>query len=158
MNPGKYIKTSVVVAAVSLLGACSGLTPFTKIDGSNADNLARMDGSWTVINMGGVKVENLTPPAVLVFDTKAHKLSGFDGCNDIQGNFSFERGLLKAQVSSTRRACTSEQARTVSARIQDLLSHGAEVVDTTFMQASVLMLKNANGDVRMGRTEQLHQR
>ena len=49
-------------------------------------------------------------------------------------------------------------ARTISARISDLFSQGAEVVDTSFMGASVLMLKNANGDVRMGSTSELQKK
>lgn len=46
-------------------------------------------------------------------------------------------------------------ARTISARLGDLFTQGAEVVDTSFMGAHVLMLKNAGGDVRMGSTEVL---
>ena len=65
---------------------------------------------------------------------------------------------MKANVAGTRRACTNDMARTISARISDLFSQGAEVVDTSFMGASVLMLKNANGDVRMGSTSELQKK
>ena len=91
----------------------------------------------------------------MVFDTRAKAVSGFDGCNDFKGSYSFDQGLLKAKVSSTRRACTSDMARTISARLGDLFTKGAEVVDTSFMGAHVLMLRNAGGDVRMGSTEVL---
>ena len=105
--------------------------------------------------LGDTKAEGMTPPAVVVFDTRAKAVSGFDGCNDFKGSYSFDQGLLKAKVSSTRRACTSDMARTISARLGDLFTKGAEVVDTSFMGAHVLMLRNAGGDVRMGSTEVL---
>lgn len=146
---GRYV---VPVAAAGLLAACSAMTPFTKIDGSTPSALSRMEGSWTVINTGGTKLEGMQPPAVIVFDTSAGTVTGFDGCNEFKGPYTFERGLLKARVASTRRACSSDQARAVSQRIADLFRNGAEVVDTSFMGAHVLMLKNAAGDVRMGPT------
>lgn len=159
MNAASLARAAAVLAIGGLLAACSGtsprLTPFTKIDGSDPSVLAKMDGSWTVINTGGNKVEGMTPPAVMVFDTRGASVSGFDGCNDFRGSYTFEQGRLTARVQSTRRACTSELARTVSTRINDLLAQGAEVVDTAFMGANVLMLKNANGDVRMGPTDVL---
>lgn len=157
MNTAKTARSLAVLAVAALLAACSGkgMTPFTKIDGSDPGVLGKMDGSWTVMNTGDTKAEGMTPPAVVVFDTRAKAVSGFDGCNDFKGSYSFDQGLLKAKVSSTRRACTSDMARTISARLGDLLTKGAEVVDTSFMGAHVLMLRNAGGDVRMGSTEVL---
>jgi len=159
MNTASLARSAAVLAVGGLLAACSGtsprLTPFTKIDGSDPLVLAKMEGSWTVINTGGNKVEGMTPPAVIVFDTRASSVSGFDGCNNFRGSYVFEQGRLKARVQSTRRACTSDQARMVSTRINDLFAQGAEVVDTAFMNANVLMLKNADGDVRMGPTDVL---
>lgn len=149
-------RSAGALAVAALLGACA--TPFTKIDGSDAAAMSKMNGSWTVINTGGTKVEGLNPPATVVFNTGDRSVSGFDGCNDFKGTYSFDHGLLKANVTSTRRACTSDMARTVSARINDLFTNGAEVVETTFMQADVLMLKNANGDVRMGPTAAVNKR
>ena len=93
--------------------------------------------------------------AVLAVAALLAACSGIDGCNDFKGSYSFDQGLLKAKVSSTRRACTSDMARTISARLGDLFTKGAEVVDTSFMGAHVLMLRNAGGDVRMGSTEVL---
>ena len=55
----------------------------------------------------------------------------------------------------TRGRPVSCMARTISARLGDLFTKGAEVVDTSFMGAHVLMLRNAGGDVRMGSTEVL---
>lgn len=154
----RLARPATVLATAILLGACSSMTPFTKIDGSDPAVVSKMNGSWTVMNTGGTKVEGLNPPATVVFDTGSRTVSGFDGCNDFRGTYSFERGQLKAMVRSTRRACTSDMARTISARINDLLSQGAEVVDTSLMGAHVLMLRNAGGDVRMGPTGALQKK
>lgn len=157
MNPAKLACSAAILVTAALVAGCSGqgMTPFTRIDGSDPAVIAKLDGSWTVINTGGTKVEGMNPPAVVVFDTRSKAVTGFDGCNDFKGSYSFDQGLLKAKVSSTRRACTSDMARTISARLGDLFTQGAEVVDTSFMGAHVLMLKNAGGDVRMGSTEVL---
>ena len=153
-----FAKSAPLLATAALVGACSSMTPFTKLDGTDPTALSKINGSWTVMNTGGTKVEGMDPPATVVFDTGSRSVSGFDGCNDFKGSYSFDRGLMKANLASTRRACTSDMARTISARINDLFSQGAEVVDTTFMGASVLMLKNANGDVRMGSTSALQKK
>lgn len=153
-----FAKPATLLATAALLGACSSMNPFIKLDGSDPAALSKMNGSWTVINTGGTKVEGMNPPATIVFDTGSRSVSGFDGCNDFKGSYSFDRGLMKANVAGTRRACTSDMSRTISARINDLFSQGAEVVDTSLMGASVLMLKNANGDVRMGSTGALQKK
>lgn len=157
MNTATTARSLAVLAVAALVAACSGqgMTPFTKIDGSDPALLGKMDGSWTIINTGGTKVEGMNPPAVVVFGTRSKAVTGFDGCNDFKGTYAFDQGLLKAKVASTRRACTSDMARTISARLGDLLTQGAEVVETSFMKGHVLMLKNAGGDLRMGPTEAL---
>lgn len=145
-------KSIAVIAVAGLIGACSSLNPFTKIDGSDASLMSRMDGSWTVVNTGDTKVEGVNPPATIVFNTADRSVSGFDGCNDFKGSYTLTGGLLKANVAGTRRACTSDAASKVSALIADLFKQGAEVVDMRFMAGKILMLKNASGDVRMGPT------
>ena len=44
---------------------------------------------------------------------------------------------MKANVACHHRACTSDAGRAVSARLADLFAHGAEVVDTGMMGATV---------------------
>jgi heat shock protein HslJ len=161
MNILQSTSCALALATAGLLGACSSsgsgsfLNPFTKIDGTDPSVLAKMSGSWTVINTGGTQIENMDPPAVVVFNTADSSVSGFDGCNNFNGTYSFTEGRLKANVASTRRACTTDMARTVSTRLNALFGEGAEVVETSFMAANVLMLRNDNGDVRMGPTDKL---
>jgi len=146
----------IVVAGVA--SACAGLLPFSRIDGTDPSAIEKMEGSWTVMNSGGEPIENMEPHAVIVFDTAAGSVSGFDGCKNFKGSYSFDQGLLKAQVAGTKRACTSDSARKVSGLLGELLASGAEVVDTSMMGTHVLMLKNANGDLRMGPTAMLDEK
>ena len=52
----------------------------------------------------------------------------------------------------------SDAGRAVSARLADLFANGAELVDTGMLGATVLMLSNASGDVRMGPTPAVQKR
>jgi heat shock protein HslJ len=149
IKSGKVARPVVAFAMMGVLGAC---TPFAKIDGTNPSAVSRIDGSWTVNNAGGTKIEGMDPLAVIVFDTAGGAVSGFDGCNNFKGTYTFEEGRLKAKVAGTRKACTSDTARTISARIGNLFTEGADVVETAMFGARVIMLTNANGDVRMAPT------
>lgn len=151
-------RSTAALALTGLAAACSSVLPFTKIDGSDPAKLSMMNGSWTVMQLGDTKTEGMNPPATVVFDTANRAVSGFDGCNDFKGSYTFDQGRLKANVAGTRRACTSDLARNVSARMADLFAQGAEVVDTSMMGAHVLMLRNAGGDLRMGSTSALQKK
>lgn len=75
MNTAKTARSLAVLAVAALLAACSGkgMTPFTKIDGSDPGVLGKMDGSWTVMNTGYDRDEgkNCTyPPQTVVLQQK----------------------------------------------------------------------------------------
>lgn len=158
MNAWAIAKSGKALAILLLAGACSNVLPFTKIDGTDPAALAKLDRRWVVLNTGGTDVQAMDPPATMVFDTAAGTVSGFDGCNEFDGTFTFEQGRLEADVSSTDQACTSDTASDVSSTINDLFTQGAEVVDTEFMAAEVLMLTNDSGDVRMAPPEMLSEK
>ncbi len=67
-------------------------------------------------------------------------------------------GCAQANVAGTRHGCTRDAGRAVSARLADLFSSGAQVVDTRTTGASVPMPTDANGDVRIGRTSVVQKR
>ncbi len=73
----------------------------------------------------------------------------------IRGTYSFVGGQLKAKVSGTRMACPGETAKAVSKQMANLFTKGAEVVETSFMGAHVLMLKNSSAELRLGSSDQL---
>ena len=89
------------------------------------------------------------PHPELRFDSAAGTLSGSDGCNRISGRFSFEDGRLKARAASTRMACLNETAASTSAAIHTLLGQGAEVVEVAVGAGRVLLIKNAEAEIRL---------
>jgi hypothetical protein len=46
-------------------------------------------------------------------------------------------------------ACTSDAAKQVSGAINDLLSSGAEVVETALFKGHVLMMRNTSSEIRL---------
>ena len=85
----------------------------------------------------------------MTFDTAHGTISGFHGCNPIRGPYTFEGSRLKAKIASGRMACTSDAAKQASAAINDLLTNGAEVVETSLLKGHVLMLRNNNAEIRL---------
>lgn len=144
----------IVILACSIAIGATACTPFTKIKGDDK-TAARIDGSWTVLWSGGAKLEGVTPKPTMVFNTGSNSVSGFDGCNNYKGGYSFDGGKLKAKVAGTRMACPNETARAVSEQMANLLTNGAEVVDTSFMGAHVLLLKNSSAELRLGPSDKV---
>ena len=138
----RYRLAALPLAAV-LLSACS---PFTRIEG-DAHTAGKLDGSWAVRYVAGKEIPK--PHPELRFDSAAGTLSGSDGCNRISGRFSFEDGRLKARAASPRMACLNETAASTSAAIHTLLSQGAEVVEVAMGTGRVLLIKNAEAEIRL---------
>jgi heat shock protein HslJ len=99
--------------------------------------------------------EGVTPKPTIVFNTGNNTVSGFDGCNNFKGSYTFVDGKLKAKVSGTRMACPNEAARGVSGQMANLFANGAEVVETSFMAGHVLLLKNSSAELRLGPSDQV---
>ena len=138
----RYRLAALPLTAV-LLMACS---PFTRIQG-DGKTLGKLDGRWAVRYVAGKEIPK--PHPELNFDSAAGTLSGSDGCNRINGRFSFEDGRLKARTASTRMACLGETAASTSAAIHALLGQGAEVVEVAMGTGRVLLIKNAEAEIRL---------
>ncbi|MEE4134973.1 MAG: META domain-containing protein [Desulforhopalus sp.] len=78
-----------------------------------------------------------------------------DGCNNYQGNYAFADGKLRAEVTSSRMACSSDVARGVSEQMADLFSNGAEVIEVSIYGQQVIMLKISSADLRLGPSHQV---
>lgn len=152
----KNLKIAAPAIALALLAGCA---PFTKIQ-NDAQSSSKIEGSWTVLYKGKIKIENLPRSPVVIFDTQKHLVSGFDGCNNFHGSYVIEGGQIKARLASTRMACPGEMQRAVSSTLYQLFDQGAELVAVNFMSAKVLLLRNKaiNAELRMGATEQLVQK
>jgi heat shock protein HslJ len=132
-----------VILASLLVSAC---TPFTRFEG-DSKTLAKLDGNWTVKYVAGKQIHEVSPK--INFDTAKGTLTGHDGCNHINGKFTFDSGLLKSNVATTRMACPNDVARAASAEIHNLLTNGAEVVEIAIGKGHVLMLKNEAAEIRL---------
>lgn len=144
----------VAILTCSVVMGITACTPFTKVQGDDK-SIAKIDGAWTVLWSGGAKLEGVTPKPTIIFNTSDNSVSGFDGCNNYKGTYSFVDGQLKAKVAGTRMACPNDAAKAVSAQMSDLFTNGAEVVETSFMRAHVLMLKNNTAELRVGPSDQV---
>ncbi|MBM0493201.1 META domain-containing protein [Aeromonas jandaei] len=153
------IKRSSVIAIVGAASLLSACVPFKRLE-SDSDIHNKLSGSWVVMHNGHNKIEGLNPAAFITFTNDDNKMSGYDGCNNFNGSYSMEQGVLKANVRSTRKACQGEVARDVSQAMQLLLKDGAEVVSIEFMGAKALSLRNKsdNVELRFGNAEQLNKK
>jgi heat shock protein HslJ len=144
----------VLILACSIMIIMAACSPFTKIQGDDK-TAAMIDGSWTVMWSGGAQLEGVDPTPNIIFNTSDNTVSGFDGCKNYKGTYSFVGGQLKAKVSGTRMACPSETAKAVSKQMANLFTNGAEVVETSLYGAHLLRLKNSSAELRLGRSDQL---
>ena len=145
MNRFRRAATAALVATAVALSSC---TPFTRVSGDGS-TLARLDGSWTVKYVAGKELQGVSQAPELVFDTDKGTVTGFDGCNRLNGTFTFDGGRLKAKTATTRMACPNDAARQASAAVADLLGNGAEVVEVALGQGRVLIIKNASSEIRL---------
>lgn len=129
--------------AAALLSACG---PFSRT-GGDGKAVDKLDGSWAVRFVAGKEIPG--PHPVLRFDSAAGTLSGSDGCNRINGRFSLDDGRLKARAASTRMACLNETAAGTSAAIHTLLGQGAAVLEMSTSAGRVLVLRNAEAEIRL---------
>jgi len=143
-----------VLLACFVMNAATACSPFTKIEGDK-ESIGKINGSWTVMWSGGAELKGVEPVPTIVFNTSDSSVSGFDGCNNFKGTYSFVDGQLKAKVTGTRKACPNETARAVSAQMENLFTNGAEVVETALFGANLLRLKNSSAELRLGPSDKL---
>jgi len=89
-------------------------------------DLDEVSGSWHLRVLDGGEVRKAR--AILDFDAKHMKLSGFDGCNRISGNLiQKSQAQYSAQLMSTRMACRENIHRYVSKRLHETVSEGFSI-------------------------------
>lgn len=145
MNLFRHAARATLVAAAVALSAC---TPFTRVSGDSS-MLGKLDGNWTVKYVASKELQGVSPAPELVFDTAKGTVTGFDGCNRLNGTFTFDGGRLKEKTATTRMACPNDAAHPASAAVADLLGNGAEVVEVALGQGRVLLVKNASSEIRL---------
>jgi heat shock protein HslJ len=115
-------------------------------------DLDDLNGNWHLRVMDGMEVRKAR--AILDFDTKKMKLSGFDGCNRISGTLKKNSDTsMSSQLASTRMACRQNIHRYVSKRLHESVSEGFSITEATRYGVDGITLKSPSHDLffkRMG--------
>ncbi len=115
--------------------------------------LDKLSGSWHLRVLDGGEVRKAR--AILDFDAKHMKLSGFDGCNRITGNLiKNTQQQLSAHLVSTRMACRENIHRYVSKRLQETVNEGFSIKEEKKYGVEGITIKSAKHELffkRMGK-------
>jgi len=115
-------------------------------------DLEKLSGSWHLRVLDGGEVRKAR--AILDFDAKKMKLSGFDGCNRITGNLIKDtQQHLSAQLISTRMACRENIHRYVSKRLQETVSEGFSIKEEKKYGVEGITIKSATHELFFKRME-----
>jgi len=109
-------------------------------------DLEKLSGSWHLRILDGGEVRKAR--AILDFDAKKMKLSGFDGCNRITGNLIKDtQQHLSAQLISTRMACRENIHRYVSKRLHETISEGFSIKEEKKYGVEGITLKSVSHEL-----------
>jgi len=115
-------------------------------------DLDKLSGSWHLRVLDGGEVRKAR--AILDFDAKKMKLSGFDGCNRITGNLIKDtQQHLSAQLISTRMACRENIHRYVSKRLQETVSEGFSIKEEKKYGVEGITIKSSKHELFFKRME-----
>jgi heat shock protein HslJ len=90
--------------------------------------------------------------AILDFDTKKMKLSGFDGCNRISGTLKINNNTnFSSQLISTRMACRQNIQSYVSKRLHETVNEGFSITETKRYGVNGITIKSPSHDLFFGR-------
>ena len=123
----------------------------TQISADSID-LDDLTGSWHLRVLDGGEVRKAR--AILDFDAKHMKLSGFDGCNRIHGKLTKDtQDHFSAQLMSTRMACRENIHRYVSKRLHETVNEGFSIKEETKYGVDGITLKSATHELFFKRME-----
>ena len=115
-------------------------------------DLEKLSGSWHLRVLDGGEVRKAR--AILDFDAKKMKLSGFDGCNRITGNLIKDtQQHLSAQLRSTRMACRENIHRYVSKRLHETVSEGFSIKEEKKYGVEGITIKSTKHELFFKRME-----
>jgi len=119
---------------------------------SQTIDLDDLNGNWHLRIMDGMEVRKAR--AILDFDTKKMKLSGFDGCNRISGILKKNSDTnMSSQLASTRMACRGSIQSYVSKRLHKTVSEGFSITEATRYGVNGITIKSSSHNLffkRMG--------
>ena len=106
---------------------------------------ASFDGEWSIVKVGDKAVSSESK-AMLAFDAKTMRITGFDGCNRVMGSLKDENQQLKGMLASTMMACLGEDNSAISRAVGQTFANGAEV---KVLEAGKIELKSQDGSLTL---------
>ena len=112
-----------------------------------------LTGSWHLRAMDGMEVRKAR--AILEFKPKTMTITGFDGCNRINGTLTQnDNNTFKAVLMSTRMACRAKIHAWVSQRLHETMNEGFTIAKEHQYSIDGITLKSATHTLffkKMGR-------
>lgn len=134
-----YKKTLMSTLLVSL--CISYLTAQTK-----TLDLDDLNGNWHLRTMDGKEVRQAR--AILDFDAKHMKLSGFDGCNPISGELKRSADTrIFSNISTTPSECRQSIHRYVRTRLHKTVKEGFTVIKAKQNGVEGILIKSASHEL-----------
>lgn len=115
-------------------------------------DLNDLDGNWHLRVMDGKEVRKAR--AILDFDAKKMKVSGFDGCNQINGTLKGDDKHMSSNLISTRMACREAIHAYVSKKLHATISEGFSIKEEEKYGIKGITLKSSKHELffkRMGK-------
>ncbi len=132
-------KTLITTLLLSLSASC--LTAQTK-----TLDLDELDGNWHLRTMDGKEVRKAR--AILDFDTKHMKLSGFDGCNPISGELKRSADTrIFSKLSPTHNECRESIHNYVRTRLLKTVNEGFTVTKAKQNGVDGIIIKSASHEL-----------
>ncbi|EIF51960.1 MULTISPECIES: META domain-containing protein [Sulfurovum] len=132
-------KTLITTLLVSL--CTSYLTAQTK-----SVDLDEIDGNWHLRTMDGKEVRKAR--AILDFDAKHMRLSGFDGCNPISGELKKSADTrIFSKLSTTPSECRQSIHRYVRKRLHKTVKEGFTVTKAKQNGVEGILIKSASHEL-----------
>ena len=109
-------------------------------------DLDDLSGNWHLRTMDGKEVRKAR--AILDFDAKNMKLSGFDGCNRISGELKRSSDTsFSSKLAATKMACRTSVHRYVRKRLHKTMKEGFTVIEATQNGVDGILIKSSNHEL-----------
>lgn len=109
-------------------------------------DLDDLDGNWHLRTMDGKEVRQAR--AILDFDAKHMKLSGFDGCNPISGELQRSADTrIFSKLSTTHNECRQSIHRYVRKRLHKTVKEGFTVTKAKKNGVEGIIIKSSNHEL-----------
>ncbi|AMC35136.1 META domain-containing protein [Janthinobacterium sp. B9-8] len=138
----KLLLSSVLALGLS---ACASVMPSSPASPSAA---ASFDGEWNIVKVNDKAVSS-DSKAMLAFDAKTMRITGFDGCNRVMGSLKDENQQLKGMLASTMMACMGDDNSAISRAVGQTFAEGAKI--KVLEAGKLIELKSKDSSLTLGK-------